>query len=87
MIERSQVGADRAHARYSAAGEITVADVDEPEIVRRWAPDEGPLEEYGTPPGRHRVGGPFVWLGRNASPVEGRTPGLPTSSQAGRERS
>ena len=25
MIERSQVGADRAHARYSTAGEITFA--------------------------------------------------------------
>lgn len=87
MIERSHVGADRAHARYSAAGEITVANVDEPEIVRRWAPDEGPLEEYGTRPGRHRIGKSFAWLVRHASPAEGRTPGLPTSSQAGRERS
>ena len=45
------VGSDPAHTRYSAAEEITAANVGELEIVWEWAPNEEPLEEYGTRPG------------------------------------
>ncbi len=45
------VGADQAHTKYSAAEEITAANVDELEIVWKWEPNEAPLEEYGTRPG------------------------------------
>ena len=48
------------------------------------------LTAYGWPvrtgPAPRLRCGPLVQLGRHASPVEGRTPGLPTSSQASRER-
>ncbi len=45
------VGADQAHTKYSAADEITAANVTELEIVWTWEPKEAPLEEYGTLPG------------------------------------
>ena len=45
------VGSDQAHTKYSAAEEITTANVDELEIVWKWEPNETPLEEYGTRPG------------------------------------
>ena len=51
MIEWPYVGAEQAHTKYSAADEITAANVGELEIVWQWEPDEMPLEEYGTRPG------------------------------------
>ena len=51
MIEWPYVGAEQAHTKYSAAPDITAANVGELEIVWRWEPNEGPLEEYGTRPG------------------------------------
>ena len=51
MIEWSYVGAEQAHTKYSAVGDITAANVDELEIVWLWEPNEMPLEEYGTRPG------------------------------------
>ena len=45
------VGADQAHSKYSAAAEITPANVGDLEIVWRWEPNETPLEAYGTRPG------------------------------------
>ena len=45
------VGSDQAHTKYSAADEITAANVDELEIVWKWEPNEEPLDEYGTRPG------------------------------------
>ena len=51
MIEWPYVGAEQAHTKYSAAEEITAANVDELEIVWQWEPNEMPLAEYGTRPG------------------------------------
>ena len=51
MIEWPYVGAEQAHTKYSAADEITAANVGELEIAWRWEPNEMPLEEYGTRPG------------------------------------
>ena len=51
MIEWPFVGSGQAHTKYSAADEITAANVGELEIVWRWEPNETPLEEYGTRPG------------------------------------
>ena len=51
MIEWPQVGAGQGHTKYSTAEDITVANLDELEIVWQWEPDERPLEEYGTRPG------------------------------------
>ena len=45
------VGSDQAHTKYSAAADITTANVGELEIVWQWEPNEAPLEEYGTRPG------------------------------------
>ena len=51
IIEWPHVGAEPAHTKYSAADEITVANVGGLEIVWKWEPNEMPLEEYGTRPG------------------------------------
>ena len=51
MIEWLYVGSEQAHTKYSAAEEITAANVGELEIVWQWEPNEMPLEEYGTRPG------------------------------------
>ena len=51
MIEWPYVGSEQAQTKYSAADEITVANVGELEIVWTWEPNETPLEEYGTRPG------------------------------------
>ena len=51
MIEWPYVGAEQTHTKYSATGDITVANVGELEIVWQWEPNEMPLEEYGTWPG------------------------------------
>ena len=45
------VGSDQAHTKYSAAEQITAANVSELEIVWQWEPNEKPLEEYDTRPG------------------------------------
>jgi quinoprotein glucose dehydrogenase len=45
------VGSDQAHSKYSPAGDITAANVGELEIVWKWAPNETPLDEFGTQPG------------------------------------
>ena len=45
------VGSDQAHTKYSAADEITTANVGELAIVWTWEPNEAPLEEHGTQPG------------------------------------
>ena len=45
------VGSDQAHTKYSAAEEITAANVGEMEIVWKWEPNETPLDEYDTKPG------------------------------------
>ena len=50
-IEWPYVGSEQAHTKYSTAGEITVANIGEMEIVWQWRPNEKPLEEYGTRPG------------------------------------
>jgi quinoprotein glucose dehydrogenase len=44
------VGSDQAHTKYSAAEQITAANVGELEIVWQWEPNEAPVEEYGTRP-------------------------------------
>ena len=51
MTEWPYVGAEQTHTKYSATGDITVANVGELEIVWQWEPNEMPLEEYGTRPG------------------------------------
>ena len=51
MIEWPYVGAEQAHTKYSAADEITAANVGELQIVWQWEPNEMPLPEYGTRPG------------------------------------
>ncbi len=45
------VGSDQEHSKYSAASEITTANVGDLEIVWKWEPNEKPLQEYGTRPG------------------------------------
>ena len=54
MIEWPFVGSVQEHTKYSAADEITAADVGELEIAWQWEPNEKPLEEYGTRPGPAR---------------------------------
>ena len=51
MIEWRHVGSEPTHTKYSAAEELTAANVGELEIVRQWEPNEMPIEEYGTRPG------------------------------------
>ncbi len=51
IIEWPHVGAEPAHTKYSAAEDITLANVGELEIAWQWEPNEMPLEEYGTRPG------------------------------------
>ena len=51
MIGWPYVGSERAHTKYSVAEDISVADVDDLEIVWQWEPNEMPLEEYDTRPG------------------------------------
>ena len=51
VTEWPYVGADQASTKYSAADDITAANVNELEIVWRWEPKEKPHEEYGTRPG------------------------------------
>ncbi len=51
LIEWPYVGSGQAHTKYSAAEEITAANVGELELVWQWEPNEEPLEEYGTRPG------------------------------------
>ena len=55
MIEWPYVGAEQAHTKYSAASDITVANVGELEIVWQWEPNEMPLEEYGTRPSQFQA--------------------------------
>ena len=55
MIEWPYVGAEPAHTKYSAASDITTANVGELEIVWRWEPNEAPLEEYGTRPSQFQA--------------------------------
>ena len=55
MIEWPYVGAGQAHTKYSAAGDIKVANVGELEIVWQWEPNEMPLEEYGTRPSQFQA--------------------------------
>ena len=45
------VGSDQGHTKYSAAEEITAANIGELEIVWKWEPNETPLDQYGTQPG------------------------------------
>ena len=51
MIEWPYVGSEQAHTKFSAAGEITVSNVGEFEIVWQWDPSEMALEAHGTRPG------------------------------------
>ncbi len=51
MTEWLYVGSDQAHTKYSAAEEITAANVGELKIAWQWEPNEMPLDEYGTRPG------------------------------------
>ena len=51
MIEWPYVGAEQAHTKYSAADDVTAANVGELEIVWQWEPNEMPFEAYGTRPG------------------------------------
>ena len=51
MIEWPYVGSEQAHTKYSAAEEITAANVGELKIVWQWEPNEMPFEEYSTRPG------------------------------------
>ena len=51
IIEWPYVGSEQTQTKYSAADDITAANVDELEIVWRWEPNEMPLQEYGTRPG------------------------------------
>ncbi len=55
IIEWPYVGAEQAHTKYSAASVVTVANVGELEIAWRWEPNEMPLAEYGTRPGRFQA--------------------------------
>ena len=51
MIEWSYVGGDQMHTKFSAADQITPANVDQLEVAWTWEPNEMPLPEYGTRPG------------------------------------
>ena len=51
MIEWPYVGAEQAQTKYSTAGDITVANVDNLRIAWQWEPGEMSLEKYGTRPG------------------------------------
>ena len=51
ILEWPYVGSEQTQTKYSAADDITTANVDELEIVWKWEPNEMPLEEYGTRPG------------------------------------
>ena len=51
MIEWPFVGAEQAHTKYSPAAEITLASVDELEVVWQWEVGEMPLPEQRARPG------------------------------------
>ena len=51
MTEWPFVGSDQEHSKYSAAAEITAANVGDLEIIWKWDPNEKPLQEFGTRPG------------------------------------
>ena len=55
IIDWPLVGAGQAHTKYSAAEDITAANVSVLEIAWRWEPNEMPLEEYGTRPGQFQA--------------------------------
>ena len=51
MVEWRYVGAEQSHTKYSAVNDINLTNVDQLEIAWEWAPDELPLQEFGTRPG------------------------------------
>ena len=51
VLEWPYVGAEQAHTKYSAAEDITAANVGDLEIVWQWEPNETPFEAYGSRPG------------------------------------
>ncbi len=51
VIEWRYVGGDQSHTKYSAAADITPANVNQLELAWEWRPGEMPLAEYGTRPG------------------------------------
>ena len=55
MLDWPYVGGDQSHTKYSMADDVTAANVDELNIVWRWAPNERPLAEYGTRPGKFQA--------------------------------
>ena len=55
ILEWPYVGAEQSHTKYSAADEVTTANVGELEIVWRWEPNEAPFEKYGTRPGKFQA--------------------------------
>ena len=50
MIEWPYVGVGQAQTKYTAADELTAANVGDLEIVWQWEPNETPLEGYPTQP-------------------------------------
>ena len=44
MLEWPYVGAEQSHTKYSAADEVTTANVGELDIVWRWEPNEAPRQ-------------------------------------------
>ena len=55
MLEWPHVGGDQGHAKHSLADDVTVANVGRLKIAWRWSPDEGPLAEHGTRPGKFQA--------------------------------
>ena len=53
-IEWAFVGADQAHTKYSAAADLTPANVNQLELAWQWEPGEKPLPESGRGPDRSR---------------------------------
>ena len=55
LIDWPHVGGDQGHAKYSLADDVTAANVGGLEIAWRWSPNEKPLAEHGTRPGKFQA--------------------------------
>ena len=54
-LDWPHVGGDHGHTKYSIADDVTAANVNELKVVWRWSPNERPMAEYGTRPGKFQA--------------------------------
>ena len=55
VLDWPYVGGDQSHTKYSMTNSSTAANVGKLKVVWRWVPNERPLPEYGTRPGKFQA--------------------------------